>query len=154
MKVKLALRFRGREMRFKEFGFKAVNKFIEEAALFATPDSPPKIVGRGITVMLNPLPRNKRASNPKGEISLEQLEAAELEDQLKQDELDAQNGDFEDITDEGTEELIDVDEEIEEEDVPAKKSDNKPIKKSGKQSEFGNAILDDINLEISPKHKH
>lgn len=152
MKVKLVLRFRGREMRFKEFGFEAVRKFIEKSALFATADSPPKMVGKGITVMLNPLPRNKRAKNPKGEVSLEQLEAAELEDQLKQDELDAQNGDFEEIADEGTEELIDVEEETEEEDVSAKESGKKPIKKSGKTSEFGNAILDEINLEISPKH--
>lgn len=154
MKVKLVLRFRGREMRFKEFGFEAVNKFIEKSALFATADSPPKMIGKGITVMLNPLPRNKRAKNPKGEISLEQLEAAELEDQIQQDALDAQEEDFEDTADVAADDIEGVDEDVEEEGVTPKKSGKKPIKKSGKTSEFGNAILDEINLEISPKHKH
>ncbi len=154
MKVKLVLRFRGREMRFKEFGFEAVNKFIEKSALFATADSPPKMVGKGITVMLNPLPRNKRAKNPKGEISLEQLEAAELEDQIQQDALDAQEEDFEDTADVAADDIEGVDEDVEEEGVTPKKSGKKPIKKSSKTSEFGNAILDEINLEISPKHKH
>jgi translation initiation factor IF-3 len=65
MKVKVALRFRGREMAHKEFGFQVVNKFIEDLAPYAHADSEPKLQGRGITVMLTPLPRNKRAKNPR-----------------------------------------------------------------------------------------
>jgi translation initiation factor IF-3 len=65
MKVKVTLRFRGREMAHKEFGFQQVNKFVTELAPFAHPDAPPKLIGKGINVMLSPLPRAKRAKNPK-----------------------------------------------------------------------------------------
>ncbi len=65
MKVKVTLRFRGREMAHKEFGFQQVEKFIKELLPFAHPDAPPKLIGKGINVMLSPLPRNKRAKNPK-----------------------------------------------------------------------------------------
>ena len=64
MKVKLALRFRGREMAHTEFGFQVVNKFITNAAPWAHPDATPKLVGKSINVMLSPLPRNKRAKHP------------------------------------------------------------------------------------------
>lgn len=64
MKVKLALRFRGREMAHTEFGFQVINKFIEEVAPWAHPDSQPRLAGRSINVMLSPLPRAKRAKNP------------------------------------------------------------------------------------------
>ncbi len=63
-KVKVTLRFRGREMAHKEFGFQQVSRFITDLAAYAHPDSEPKLVGRGITVMLSPLPRSKRAKNP------------------------------------------------------------------------------------------
>ena len=64
MKVKMVLKFRGREMAHKEFGFQTVQKFIAQLAPYAHPDNEAKLVGRGITVMLSPLPRNKRAKNP------------------------------------------------------------------------------------------
>lgn len=64
MKVKVSLRFRGREMAHTEIGFQVVNKFIKEVETFAHPDNQPKLVGRGINVMFSPLPRNKRAKNP------------------------------------------------------------------------------------------
>ncbi len=65
MKVKAALKFRGREMAHTEVGFDVVNKFITEIAPFGHPDFPPKLIGRGINVMISPLPRNKRAKNPR-----------------------------------------------------------------------------------------
>jgi len=65
MKVKVTLRFRGREMAHKEFGFKQVEKFTAEIAPYGHPDFPAKLVGKGITVMISPLPRNKRARNPR-----------------------------------------------------------------------------------------
>jgi translation initiation factor IF-3 len=65
MKVKVTLRFRGREMQHTEFGFQVVQKFIAELAPFGHPDFPPKLIGRGINLMLSPLPRNKRAKNPR-----------------------------------------------------------------------------------------
>ncbi len=65
MKVKVTLRFRGREMAHKEFGFQVIQKFISELAAFGHPDAAPKLVGKGIVLMISPLPRAKRAKNPK-----------------------------------------------------------------------------------------
>jgi translation initiation factor IF-3 len=67
MKVKVALKFRGREMAHTEIGFEVVNKFLAEIAPFGHPDFPPKLVGRAINLMITPLPRNKRAKNPNAE---------------------------------------------------------------------------------------
>jgi translation initiation factor IF-3 len=64
MKVKVTLRFRGRELAHKEFGFQQIEKFIKEVAPYGHPDFTPKLVGKGLNVMLSPLPRNKRAKNP------------------------------------------------------------------------------------------
>lgn len=65
MKVKVTLRFRGREMAHKEFGFQQVEKFVKSVTLFGHPDAPAKLIGKGINVMLSPLPRAKRAKNPR-----------------------------------------------------------------------------------------
>jgi translation initiation factor IF-3 len=65
MKVKVSLKFRGREMAHKEFGFEVIKKLIAQVAPFGHPDFEPKLVGRGIHVMITPLPRNKRAKNPR-----------------------------------------------------------------------------------------
>lgn len=73
MKVKVALKFRGREMAHTEIGFEVVNKFLAEIAPFGHPDFTPKLVGRAINLMITPLPRNKRAKNPR----LEEDEGAE-----------------------------------------------------------------------------
>ena len=64
MKVKVTLRFRGREMAHKEFGFQQIQKFIGEVTPYGHPDAPAKLIGKGLNVMLSPLPRNKRAKNP------------------------------------------------------------------------------------------
>ena len=61
MKVKVTLKFRGREMAHTEFGFQVVQKFLTDLAVYGQPDFEPKLVGRGIIVMVAPLPRNKRA---------------------------------------------------------------------------------------------
>lgn len=65
MKVKVSLRFRGRENAHREIGFQVIGKFIQDVAEFGTPDFQPKLVGRGLTVMISPLPRTKRAPNPR-----------------------------------------------------------------------------------------
>ena len=64
MKVKVVLKFRGREMQHTEFGFQVLNKFIADINAFGHPDFTPKLVGRSITLMVSPLPRNKRAKHP------------------------------------------------------------------------------------------
>ncbi len=65
MKVKIVLKFRGREMQHTEFGFQVVKKFLENVAPYGHPDFEPKLIGRGINAMVSPLPRNKRAKNPR-----------------------------------------------------------------------------------------
>jgi len=64
MKVKVTLKFRGREMAHTEYGFQVVQKFLADVAAYGHPDFEPKLVGRGIHAMISPLPRNKRAKAP------------------------------------------------------------------------------------------
>ena len=65
MKVRVKLRFRGRQRAHKEFGFEVVNKFVQEAAAYGRADSPPKMLGdRDLNVIISPLPRDKRAKRP------------------------------------------------------------------------------------------
>jgi translation initiation factor IF-3 len=64
MKVKIALKFRGREMQHTEFGFQVIRKFLAEIAPYGHEDFQPKLIGKSINVMISPLPRNKRAKHP------------------------------------------------------------------------------------------
>jgi translation initiation factor IF-3 len=64
MKVKISLKFRGREMAHTDVGFQVIHKFLAEIAPYGHPDFAAKLIGRGITVMISPLPRNKRAKHP------------------------------------------------------------------------------------------
>jgi len=59
-KVKLRLKFRGREMAHPEMGFDLMNKALAELEGMGHPDSPPKLTGKQINVMLSALPVNKR----------------------------------------------------------------------------------------------
>jgi len=65
MKVKVALKFKGREMAHTEIGFEVINKFIADVAPYGHPDFQPKLMGKSINLMISPLPRNKRAKNPR-----------------------------------------------------------------------------------------
>ena len=64
MKVKVTLRFKGRENAHKEVGFEVVDQFLEVLAPWGHPDAPTRIIGRGLLVMINPLPRMQRAPHP------------------------------------------------------------------------------------------
>jgi translation initiation factor IF-3 len=59
-KVKLRLKFRGREMAHTEIGFGVIKRAIEELAGMGHPDNDPKLLGKQINVMLSPHPSNKR----------------------------------------------------------------------------------------------
>jgi len=59
-KVKMRLKFRGREMAHTELGFGVMKKAVAELVNMGHPDSEPKLIGRNIHVMLTPLPPNKR----------------------------------------------------------------------------------------------
>jgi len=75
MKVRIKLRFRGRQKAHKEIGFEVVNKFVRDIAAYGHADSPPKMLGdRDLNVVLTPLPRNKRAKNPRDEETKEDKE--------------------------------------------------------------------------------
>lgn len=66
MKVRVKLRFRGRQKAHKEIGFEVVNKFVRETAAYGHADAPPKMAGdRDLNVIISPLPRDKRAKNPR-----------------------------------------------------------------------------------------
>ena len=68
MKVRIKLRFRGRQKAHTEFGFEVVNRFVKEVAPWGQADSPPKMLGdRDLNAVVSPLPRNKRARNPRQE---------------------------------------------------------------------------------------
>jgi translation initiation factor IF-3 len=64
MKVKVTLKFRGREMQHTEYGFQVVEKFLAEISPYGHPDFAAKLNGRAINMMISPLPRNKRAKHP------------------------------------------------------------------------------------------
>ncbi len=59
-KVKLRLKFRGREMAHTEMGFEVMKRALAELVTMGHPDSEPKLTGKQINVMLSPLPVNKR----------------------------------------------------------------------------------------------
>ena len=65
MKVKIALKFRGRENAHTEVGFEVIHKFIADIAPYGQPDFQPKLVGKAINLMISPHPRSKRAKNPR-----------------------------------------------------------------------------------------
>ena len=72
-KVKLRLKFRGREMAHTEIGFDVIKRAVAELAGMGHPDADAKLIGRNIHVMLTPLPPNKR----KPKFSLEEPGAEE-----------------------------------------------------------------------------
>ncbi|MEY4487980.1 MAG: hypothetical protein RIQ79_488 [Verrucomicrobiota bacterium] len=59
-KVKLRLKFRGREMAHTEIGFELMKRALSELSGMANPDSEARLMGKQINVMLTPFPANKR----------------------------------------------------------------------------------------------
>jgi translation initiation factor IF-3 len=69
IKVRVKLRFKGRQKAHKEFGFEVVNRFVRAAAAYGHADSPPKMLGvRDLNVLLTPLPKEKRAKKPESSV--------------------------------------------------------------------------------------
>tara|TARA_A100001037_G_scaffold265173_1_gene256473 strand:- start:927 stop:1484 length:558 start_codon:yes stop_codon:yes gene_type:complete len=64
MKVKVTLRFRGRENAHTEVGFEVVQQFLNDLQAWGHADAPTKKIGRGLIVMVSPLPKNQRAEHP------------------------------------------------------------------------------------------
>ena len=64
MKVRVKMRFRGRQRAHKEIGSELMSQFIQDLAPYGHADSPPKMLGdRDLSVLLSPLPRHKRAKD-------------------------------------------------------------------------------------------
>lgn len=59
-KVRVTCVFRGREMQHTEFGMKIVKKLCEDLSEIATPESPPKMMGRSLSVVLAPGGKKKQ----------------------------------------------------------------------------------------------
>ncbi|MDP1581175.1 MAG: translation initiation factor IF-3 [Candidatus Didemnitutus sp.] len=80
-KVKLRLKFRGREMAHTEIGFDVMKRALAELEPMGHPDSTPKLSGKQINVMLTPNAANKR--KPKYYVREVGGSAAQSEDQSK-----------------------------------------------------------------------
>jgi translation initiation factor IF-3 len=102
MKVKVTLRFRGREMAHKELGFQQVEKLVKSLLPFGHPDAPAKLVGKGINIMLSPLPRAKRGKNPRESGLAGEIPAASLAQETNAEE-DRQERPVEAVLDRGRE---------------------------------------------------
>ena len=80
IKVRVKLRFKGRQKAHKEFGFEVVNRFVQAASPYGRADSPPKMLGdRDLNVLITPLPKEKRAQKPKKDDEPEGESEAEAE---------------------------------------------------------------------------
>jgi translation initiation factor IF-3 len=62
-KVKATVRFKGREMAYKEQGSDLLNRFIERIEEFAKVETPIKMEGRNMSVILVPLPKKIKKTN-------------------------------------------------------------------------------------------
>ena len=66
MKVRVKLRFKGRQKAHKEIGFQVVNQFVQDVAAYGRADAPPKMLGdRDLNAIISPLPRDKRGKPPR-----------------------------------------------------------------------------------------
>ncbi len=86
-KVKMRLKFRGREMAHTDIGFNVMKRAVADLVSMGHPDSEPKLIGRNIHVMLTPLPPNKR--KPKFHV---REEGVEPRDDEGSDEGEEENG--------------------------------------------------------------
>lgn len=70
LKVKVTLRFRGREMAHQEIGEQVVKRFLKEVEPWGKAQEVPKISGMAIQTVIIPVPKNKRPPNPFAEKEL------------------------------------------------------------------------------------
>jgi translation initiation factor IF-3 len=60
MKVKLQVKFRGREMMHQDIGMNLVRRMRTDLSQIGVADAEPKLIGKSINLMLSPLPIRKR----------------------------------------------------------------------------------------------
>ena len=82
MKVKLQLKFRGREMMHQDIGMNLIRRMRADLSQIGVADTEPKLIGKSINLMLSPLPVRKRVrkfsseDEPAQEEVTDQAEAA------------------------------------------------------------------------------
>lgn len=59
-KVKVGLMFRGRENAHKELGVEVLKRVVADMVGMAAVDQPPRLAGRNVSMLLSPLPAEKR----------------------------------------------------------------------------------------------
>jgi translation initiation factor IF-3 len=62
-KVRITCTFRGREMMHPEFGMRMVDRICEDLSDVATPESPARMLGRNLSVVLAPGAKKKTANS-------------------------------------------------------------------------------------------
>lgn len=62
-KVKITIMFRGREMAHTEFGHDLIDKIIKDLENEASTEKPPKMEGRNLSAVLNPVNKTKKTSS-------------------------------------------------------------------------------------------
>jgi len=62
-RVKIVIKFQGREIAKKEFGFKVVNHFIERLKEEAQPQGVPHFEGRMLALLFSPVKKNAKSEN-------------------------------------------------------------------------------------------
>lgn len=62
-KVKLSIKFQGRQLNHKEFGYDLVEKFKSNLAEISTPESEPKLIGKRLMFTLTPSKKKATAKN-------------------------------------------------------------------------------------------
>jgi translation initiation factor IF-3 len=58
-KVKLSIKFQGRQIQRKEFGYNLVNKFVADLKEFGSPESEAKLIGKRLLFTLTPTNKKK-----------------------------------------------------------------------------------------------
>ena len=78
MKVKVILRFRGKELRTKHIGLQTIEAFLEKIKPWGHTDTKPREAGRSVIVLLNPVNKKQRAPHPNPEDRMKDVDHDEI----------------------------------------------------------------------------
>ncbi len=87
-KLKLILQFRGRENAHKELGVELMQKVKADLSSMGHVDMEPKLVGKAVSMMMSPLPAQKRKRKfaPLKQAELDALEKQDIHDEEEEEE--------------------------------------------------------------------
>lgn len=100
-KVRISLRFRGREMSRPEMGTKVLNRMAQELADVAQAEAPPRREGRMMNMMLAPKPGVRKAAAAPAKAKPQTPDVKHAEKQVKQEQVAEQRPQIEDPEDSG-----------------------------------------------------